>query len=278
MKKKSELRYVILILFMITAIVLGFVSKSVNQNRKLNFLESMIKDSVVYINKILTKPILYIDNYIKDSKEKNDLLKKYKKLKEKEEIYNLQSAKIKELETVIQKMEKTLELNKNLTNYSHLNANVLNRNLGYWFNTITIDAGKNKGLEIDMAVIVPSGLIGRIKSLSNFTSTVELLTSEEFINKISVKIKTKDKDVYGILTKYNGDFFIVEGIEESILIDLESEVVTTGMGGVFPSGILIGNVSSIETDHFDLAKTVYVKSQVDFNDLTNVTVLKRSNK
>lgn len=278
MKKKSELRYVILILFMITAIVLGFVSKSVNQNRKLNFLESMIKDSVVYINKILTKPILYIDNYIKDSKEKNDLLKKYKKLKEKEEIYNLQSAKIKELETVIQKMEKTLELNKNLTNYSHLNANVLNRNLGYWFNTITIDAGKNKGLEIDMAVIVPSGLIGRIKSLSNFTSTVELLTSEEVINKISVKIKTKDKDVYGILTKYNGDFFIVEGIEESILIDLESEVVTTGMGGVFPSGILIGNVSSIETDHFDLAKTVYVKSQVDFNDLTNVTVLKRSNK
>jgi rod shape-determining protein MreC len=55
-----------------------------------------------------------------------------------------------------------------------------------------------------------------------------------------------------------------------------SLVVTTGMGGIFPSGILIGKVKEISSDHFDLAKTVYVSSEVDFDSINYVTILKRN--
>ena len=54
-----------------------------------------------------------------------------------------------------------------------------------------------------------------------------------------------------------------------------SIVTTTGMGDIFPSGIMIGKVKSIKTDNFDLAKTVIVEGTVDYDDLNYVTVLKR---
>ena len=53
-------------------------------------------------------------------------------------------------------------------------------------------------------------------------------------------------------------------------------VTTTGMGDIFPSGILIGTVKRVSTDNFDLARTVEVEPYVDFDDINYVTILKRS--
>ena len=58
------------------------------------------------------------------------------------------------------------------------------------------------------AVILPSGLIGKITNVSNFSSTVKLLTSDEIKNKISVKINSDDKYLYGLLIGYDKDLNI----------------------------------------------------------------------
>ena len=55
-------------------------------------------------------------------------------------------------------------------------------------------------------------------------------------------------------------------------------VYTSGLGGVFPSGILIGKVSEITTDVYDLAKIIKVKPSANFEDINYVTVLKRNDK
>ena len=67
----------------------------------------------------------------------------------------------------------------------------------------------------------------------------------------------------------------VYGIDTNEEIIDESIVTTTGLGGVFPSGILVGKVVGVTKDNFDLATTVLVKSEIDFNDINFVTVLKR---
>ena len=53
-------------------------------------------------------------------------------------------------------------------------------------------------------------------------------------------------------------------------------VTTTGMGDIFPSGILIGTVKRVSTDNFDLARTVEVEPKNDIDDINYVTILKRS--
>ena len=174
-------------------------------------------------------------------------------------------------------MKELLELNKTLEENSSISATVINRNIGYWHNTLTIDKGEVDGIKEDMPVIVNNGLIGKIIKTTYFSSTVKLLTTEDINNKISVRIQNGNNFLYGLLTSYNpkNNTFVVEGIDTNKEISIGDVVTTTGLGDIFPSGILIGTVSNITTDSFDLAKTLEVTSKVDFNDISFVTVLKR---
>ncbi|MDD2434997.1 MAG: rod shape-determining protein MreC [Bacilli bacterium] len=275
--KKLEKKYIILIILLGIAIFLGVVTKIVTDNRKLNPLEQGIKDIVVSLNKVINVPINYVKDKINESNEKDDLYHKYKKIEQQVDDYYNQLAKINELESENKELKKLLDIDYTLADYTYLNALVINRNIGYWYNTITIDKGRNSGVTENIAVINGDGLIGKVIKTTNFSSTIKLLTSDELNSKISVKIKIEEKNIYGLLTGYKKDekCFIIEGISENIDIPSGALVTTTGMGDVFPSGIIIGKVRSVGTDNFDLAKIVEVESSVDFNNLNFVTILKR---
>lgn len=276
-KKKLALRYIVLIILVIIVVFLSIVSKVVNEERKLTLVEQSIKDTGLFINKIIYAPIKFINSKIKEVNEKKDLYNKYKELEKRIEELDLVKAKNDELERELNSMKKILDLNNTLSSEEFLNATVINRNLGYWFNTITIDKGSNHGVKVDMPVIVSEGLVGKVISTTAFNSTVKLLTNEDRSNKISVKINIGQKFVYGLLTDYDQkkNCFIIEGIDQNVDIPIDSVVTTTGLGNLFPSGILVGKVKSIETDNFDLAKIVEIESDVDFNDLSFVTILRR---
>ena len=114
--------------------------------------------------------------------------------------------------------------------------------------------------------------------MSSHSSSVKLLSNENMSDKISVKIRVNDDQyVFGLISGYTAknNTYTVEGISENVDIPKGADVVTTGMGSMFPSGIQVGTVTKVTTDNFDLSKVVKVKSSVDFNDIDYVTVLKR---
>lgn len=202
----------------------------------------------------------------------------YSRLKEQVESFDSLISEKQELEKQLSDLKKLMDINSNLNGYIPINATVINRNIDYFSQELTIDKGSNDGILEGMSVTVNSGLIGKIVKTTNFTSTVRLLTYENPPEKLSVKIKLEDKYVYGLLVGYNKDnqTYKIEGISENDDIEINSYVTTTGLGNNFPSGILIGKVSGVTTDSFDLTKIVEVKSDVDFNDLVYVRVLKRN--
>jgi len=275
--KKLEKKYIILIVLLFVAIFLGIITKIVTDDRKLNPIEKGIKDTVVSINKVINIPINFIKNKAVEKREKKDLYNKYLELRKRVDEHYLDIAEMDELEKENKELRKLLDIDKTLSDYSYLNATVINRNIGYWYNTITIDKGSSSGIKKNIAVITSDGLIGKVIKTTNFSSTIKLLTSDEIDSKVSVKIKVEDKYIYGLLTSYKKEenSFVIEGISESIEIPVDSLVTTTGMGDIFPSGILMGKVKRVGTDNFDLAKIVEVESSVDFNDIKFVTVLKR---
>ena len=276
-RKKIEKKYIVLIILIFISLFLGFSSTLIKTDRKLNPLEKGIKDVSIFVIKLATKPSDFIKDKINDAKEKNNLYDKYKQLQKKVKETDLINAQKKELERELEEMKNMLDLNSALSESSYLNATVVNRNVGYWFNTLTIDKGEKNGVKEDMAVITSEGLIGKITKVTNYTSTVKLITSEDANNKTSIRIEVNGKYIYGLLTGYNRDTntFTVEGISDNSEIPSGSFVTTTGMGNVFPSGILVGKVKNISKDHFDLARTIEIESAVDFNNISYVTVLKR---
>lgn len=278
-RKRFETKYIILIVLIAIIVFLVIINAVMKNKRNTNFISGVFKESVLFVNKVVNTPINFVKDKVDEKKEQKDLLKKYNKLKEKYKNTEDLRLENKELEKEIKELKKALDLKNILSDYKKINSTTLNRNLGYWYQNITIDKGKKDGIKKDMAVINSDGLIGTIYKTSNNTSTVQLLTSNQF-NKISVKIEVKDKYVYALLTKYNEEdnTFTLEGISENTKIPIDSKVTTTGMGSIFPSGILVGKVLSIETDSYDLAKIIKIKSDVNFNDLNVVTVLKRNEK
>lgn len=271
---KLEKKYIILIILLLITIFLGFAIKIVKDNRKLSPLEKLIKDSVLFTSKVVYLPINFVTNGISRIKEQNNMYEKYKELEKNANEVDKISAKNDELNREIKQMKELLELNHTLDADSYLNATVINRNLDFFNNIITIDKGENNGVKKDMAVIVSKGLVGRVVKTSNFNSTIKMITSSDMNNKISVKIKLTNKYIYGLLTNKNKKL-LIEGIDTNDEIPLNAIVTTTGLGGIFPSGVLVGKVKSITKDNFDLASAVEIESLVDFDDISFVTILKR---
>ena len=271
-------KYYPIIVLVVLSIMLLLFSNIIKDRRKLTIVEKVFKDTTLSINTLMMKPVNLINDKIKEYNSKQKLYKKYEKLSEKYSKVELMETKYEEAKKEINDLKKTLNLNNTLSESSYMNATVITRNIGYWYNNITIDKGKKDGIETDMAVITNDGLIGVVIKTSNLNSTVKLLTTTDTNNKISVKIKIGDNEfLYGLLTGYNKKkkCFIVEGISENTDIKKGSMVTTTGLGNQFPSGILIGRVESISKDNFDLARTILVRSSVDFDDISYVTVLKK---
>ena len=277
-KKKINKKYIILIAVFVVAFVLGITNAIIMNKENLSPFEKSIKDATLAVSKIIYKPVEFFKNKIEEYQDKQNLYEKYQELEKKVKETDLIQSEKEELEREVENLKKTLELNHTLSESSYLNATVVNRNLGYWYNTITIDKGSYNGVEKDMPVIVSEGLIGKVTKVTNFNSTVKLITSDDVNNKTSVKIKVGEKFVYGLLSGYDQQkkTFIVEGISDNIEIPEGSLVTTTGMGDSFPSGIVVGKVKQVTTDNFDLAKTVEVTSSVDYDDLSFVTILKRA--
>ena len=255
-KKKNIKLYIISTIIIILLLLISF-----NLNRNYSFIEKPFKDLSTQVNKLLIQPFTLF------SKEKGI---------DQSKSYLIQKEKNESLEKEIEELKKQLELSKTLTEYDIENATIVSRNKSYWFNNISIDKGSKKGIKEGQAVITSNGLIGKISKVSYYSSEIKLLTSDDINFKVSISIKANGTDNFAILNGYDNktNEFILKGIDKNANINTGDDVLTSGLGGVFPTGIYVGKVDRIVNDKYDLSKTAYIKSNQDFNNIHYVTVLK----
>lgn len=245
----------------VTIIIIMLLSISIILDRRTGKIETIAKDIVTVIEKAMIYPFTALNN---DKNIKQN------------ESYLIQKNVNTSLEKEIKELKDTLELNKTLTEYDPINATILTRNKSYWFNTISIDKGKNAGLKENMAVITKNGLIGKISKVYDNSSEVKLITTDDINFKVSIAIKTNEVDNYAILSGYDKKtgYIMATGIDKTTEINKGDKVLTSGLGEMFPAGIYIGTVEKIESDKYNLSKNIYVKTYQNFNDIHYVTVLK----
>ena len=277
-RKKLELRFIILIVTVIFIILVAILSYSLKTNKQLSTFESIVKDVVVEIQKITYMPVKNFNTVISDYKSLKKVLEENKILKSNVDKIESLEAENNELKQEINDMKNELNIEHVLSDYDYLNATVVSRNASTWYNNLTIDKGSHNGIKEGMVVINSTGVIGKTTNVSTFSSDVKLITTTDTNNKISVTIQSNGKKLTGLINGYDYKTknLEIEGISNTDTVSVGDQVYTSGLGGVFPSGILIGKVKSITTDVYDLSKIINVEPSANFEDINYVTVLKRA--
>lgn len=162
-----------------------------------------------------------------------------------------------------------------LSTYEDINATVIERNRNYWFNSIKIDKGSNDGIKENMAVVDKNGLIGKISHVSKNMSEIKLITTNDVNNKTSVVIKNDNEKIYGIINGFNNNYLEVTITSSNVEVLENLNVSTTGMGGIYPSGILIGKTAGTKKSKYNVGLIILVKPVGEFNNLKYVKVLRR---
>jgi len=128
-----------------------------------------------------------------------------------------------------------------------------------------INRGSNQLLQRNYIVIRKEGLVGRIQSVSPYQSSVQLIID----HRSRVPALIQRKRVRGLIYGTH-DSMEMRQINQHAKIKIGDRVISSGLGNLYPKGILIGWVSGINREPHELFKTARLDSAVDFNQIEEV--------
>lgn len=273
---KSKWFYVSLITIMLI-IVMG---ASADKNSRLKWLNNIISVPLAPVQNFFSSIGRKVEDglsFFKDVeavKEENEILKaKVIELEKK-------NRELSSLESKNNELRQALNLKEQFGDYEFLGANIIAVDPGNWFNVFKIDIGGREGIESDCPVVTSSkGLIGRVLSSDAVSSRVITIIDEE--SSVSAWI-SKAGGGHAII---KGDMSLKgQGLCKMDYIPLEVDVMvgdiieTSGLGGIYPKGIVIGEVIEIRKTNSELDKYAIIKPVADFKRLEEVYVLKSKEK
>ena len=158
--------------------------------------------------------------------------------------------------------------------YKSVVAQVIARDPSMWFDSIIIDKGRMAGIEVNMPVVAPGGIVGRVVSTSPLSAQVMLLTDE----------KSGAGAVVGQLNGQSSAFGAIKGMGESGLLEMRyvselekvqagDSVITTGQDAIYPPGYKIGDVVEVKTANGTQSQTIHVRPSAGLDRLKEVAVL-----
>jgi len=148
-------------------------------------------------------------------------------------------------------------------------ASVIGRDPSNFLRYLIIDAGEAQGVRKDMPVIVPRGLVGRVQSVGSNWAKVLLLTDPRSSVSALIQASRATGQVQGLVS---GDL-VMKYVSQEESVSEGEIVLTSGLGGNFPKGLVIGQIVAVEQRDSDLFQQAVVRPTVDFDRLEMVLVV-----
>lgn len=187
-----------------------------------------------------------------------------------EEIDELRArnAELEEDASSAQRLQDLLDL-RDANDLNTTAARIISGSTDSWSSTVMLDKGSGSGLSAGMPVTTSSGIIGQIVSCSPTTSTVRLLTDESS----SISAMIQSSRAQGMLSGSSSGEVHLELVSTAQEVSQGDVVVTSGLGGVFPKGLPLGEVVSVTSDPGDLYLDIVVELYADTTRSEEVLVI-----
>ncbi|MTD29684.1 rod shape-determining protein MreC [Planomicrobium sp. YIM 101495] len=268
-----------LILLMLGVILLvGLIFFSLSNRDNVNFPERVVKDVVGAGQSVFSKPAHFVTGIFDNIDGLLNTYTENKQLKNRLDEFATVQAEVTSLRTENEELKEIIGKEESLRDYNPIQASVIARNPDQWEEKIILDKGSNSGVKENMAVMTAKGLIGKVILTTPLTATVELVSTQNPNYRVSAMVIGGGKNVFGLIEGYDADRkeLLLKRIDADIDIKEGQQVVSSGLGGIFPQGLVIGEITEVAIDEFGLTKQAFVRPAADFTLLSHVMVADRT--
>jgi len=166
------------------------------------------------------------------------------------------------------RLRKLLNFEKTIANRV-LSAEVIGKDPSLWFKTIIIDKGKEDGVKKGMAVVIPEGIVGQVTHVSLHYSKVLLMIDRNS----AVDVLVHRTRARGLIKGESAEQCLLQYVLRKYDVEVGDIVVSSGLDGVFPKGLGVGQVSTVIKRTSGVFQDVSVTPFVDFEKLEEVLVI-----
>ncbi|OWA33228.1 rod shape-determining protein MreC [Saccharibacillus sp. O16] len=265
------------ILLIVLVLFIALMGVTLGDRVGLTWPEKFVKDTVGFTQRVVNKPASAVSGFFKDISELGDVYAENDRLRikvaqlERDQVdYHIEKARNESLKKDLD-FTKTQQMN---SSKHYRFAQVVSVNEDVNNPTVNIDVGAKDGVKAGMAVTSTEGMVGVISTMTDYTSTVQLITSLSQTSPDSYAIAaTADTKPgsFGVVESYDKteNRLLMTGIKNDnpkTAIKYGDKIVSSGSGGVFPSGIVLGIVQVVEKSKFGLTWTAKIRPTADFQE------------
>jgi rod shape-determining protein MreC len=264
----SQLRKIV-IPIVIFLFALSLISASLHTSEKMSFFEALVVEVTAPVQKVVGGVITGIGSVWKGYFHLVGLQRENEALKRELQELKLELNKSREANLANQRLRGLLNFKTSIAT-PLLPAEVVAFDPSGWFQTILIDKGSDDGLVRDMAVVSADGLAGRVIGVSkNHAKVLLILDGNSAVDALIQRSRAR-----GVVVGLGRDnSCLLKYVQRNEDVQVGDKVITSGMGGVFPKGLLVGSVQEVVRGNSGLFQRVEVEPAVNFSRLEEVMVV-----
>lgn len=190
-----------------------------------------------------------------------------------EEIDRLQSqtVRLKELELENEALRRLLGLKQQTQPGELLPVRVIGSDISSFVQTITVDRGEQDGVQANMAVVTWKGLVGRVMRVTATTAKILLLTDAN--SSVSVRVQDPGSRATGIAKGRADGTLLMEHVPQQEKLTEGKLVITSGLGGVYPDGLVVGHITRVFQNDYEVFQRATVEPSVELHKLEHLYII-----
>lgn len=252
------------------AFFLLLLSMNSGQKGQWNPLEQIVIEVTVPIERLFQRTVAWTEDFWSNYFFLVNVRRENTALKREVDALKVENSRYREQLFTYDRLKALLQFKQSL-NIPAVAAQVIGLDPTGWFKSVIIDKGTSAEISMDMPVVNASGVVGRVVSVSPHYAKILLLIDQNSAVDSLIQ-RSRDR---GMVCGLGRETCSLDYMIKTSDVQEGDKVVTSGLGGVYPKGIPIGQVIHVEDSPGDLFKHITVKPAVDFSRLEEVLVILR---
>jgi rod shape-determining protein MreC len=249
-------------------LALLLISSSLGRRRSWNSSEQIVIELIAPFQKFIKETVTRTEEFWLKYFGLINIRNENIRMKKEIDDLRAENNNYRELLSTHQRLQELLQY-KNTIGLPAIAAQVIGRDPVGWFESVIIDKGGKSGLKVNMPVVNPQGVVGRLVSVSPNYSKVLLIIDQNSAVDCIIQ-RSRDK---GIVKGLSSKICELDYVLKNSDVVVGDTAVTSGLARVFPKGLPVGEVVDVKNISGELFKSIRIRPVVDFSKLEELLII-----